>query len=198
MLFKLSRKESEAEVNCKKYLLWKHTETVKILLKILKTKNLATYLVGHNTNLCWVRSKFRRISKSLAIIFSFWCQTPWGKLLRFGKYDWKGETMNFCCCCLVTKSCLTLCDPKDLSCQASLTFVSPSLLRFVFTESVMLSNHLPSPSPPAFSLSQHQGLFQWVGSSHQVAKVLNLVSGLVPPMNMHQPHYLLLFLWPKA
>ena len=31
-----------------------------------------------------------------------------------------------------------------------------------------------SPSPPAFNLSQHQGLFQWVGSSHQVAKVLEL------------------------
>ena len=30
------------------------------------------------------------------------------------------------------------------------------------------------PSAPAFNLSQHQGLFQWVGSSHQVAKVLEL------------------------
>ena len=30
------------------------------------------------------------------------------------------------------------------------------------------------PSPPAFSLSQHQGLFQWVSSSHQVTKVLEL------------------------
>ena len=41
-------------------------------------------------------------------------------------------------------------------------------------ESVMPSNHLiPSfPSPPAFSLSQHQGLFQWVSSSHQVTTVL--------------------------
>ena len=29
-----------------------------------------------------------------------------------------------------------------------------------------------SPSPPALNLSQHQGLFQWVSSSHQVAKVL--------------------------
>ena len=29
-------------------------------------------------------------------------------------------------------------------------------------------------SPPAFNLSQHQGLFQWVSSSHQVAKVLEL------------------------
>ena len=33
---------------------------------------------------------------------------------------------------------------------------------------------LSSPSPSAFNLSQHQGLFQWVGSSHQVAKVLEL------------------------
>ena len=31
---------------------------------------------------------------------------------------------------------------------------------------------LSSPSPPAFNLSQHQGLFKWVRSSHQVAKVL--------------------------
>ena len=31
---------------------------------------------------------------------------------------------------------------------------------------------LSSPSPPTFSLSQHQGLFKWVSSSHQVAKVL--------------------------
>ena len=38
----------------------------------------------------------------------------------------------------------------------------------------MPSNHLilSSLSPPAFNLSQHQGLFQWVSSSHQVVKVL--------------------------
>ena len=36
------------------------------------------------------------------------------------------------------------------------------------------SHPLSSPSPPALNLSQHQGLFQWVGSSHQVAKVLEL------------------------
>ena len=36
-----------------------------------------------------------------------------------------------------------------------------------------ISSHLlSSPSPPAFNLSQHQGLFQGVNSSHQVAKVL--------------------------
>ena len=36
------------------------------------------------------------------------------------------------------------------------------------------SRPLLSPSPPASNLSQHQGLFQWVNSSHQVAKVLEL------------------------
>ena len=34
------------------------------------------------------------------------------------------------------------------------------------------SHPLSSPSPPALSLSQYQGLFQWVSSSHEVAKVL--------------------------
>ena len=34
------------------------------------------------------------------------------------------------------------------------------------------SHALSSPSAPAFNLSQHQGLFQWVSSSHQMAKVL--------------------------
>ena len=45
---------------------------------------------------------------------------------------------------------------------------------------------LLSPSPPAFNLSQHQGLFQWVGSSHQVVKVLELQlqSTSVLPMNI--------------
>ena len=36
------------------------------------------------------------------------------------------------------------------------------------------SHPLSSPSPPVFNLSQNQGLFQWVSSSHQVAKILEL------------------------
>ena len=40
------------------------------------------------------------------------------------------------------------------------------------SDAIQPSHPLSSPSPPAFSLSQHQGLFQWVSSSHQVAKVL--------------------------
>ena len=49
---------------------------------------------------------------------------------------------------------------------------SRNLLKLMSIESVMPSNHpRSSPSPPAFHLSQHQGLFQRVHSSHQVAKV---------------------------
>ena len=39
-------------------------------------------------------------------------------------------------------------------------------------DAIQPSHPLSAPSPPAFSLSHHQGLFQWVGSSHQMAKVL--------------------------
>ena len=41
------------------------------------------------------------------------------------------------------------------------------------SDAIQSSHPLSSPSPPAFNLSQHQSLFQWVSSSHQVAKVLS-------------------------
>ena len=59
--------------------------------------------------------------------------------------------------------------------QASLSITNSwSLLKFMSIESVMPSNHLilSSPSLPTFNLCQHQGLFQWISSLHQVAKVL--------------------------
>ena len=40
------------------------------------------------------------------------------------------------------------------------------------SDNIQPSHPLSPPSPPALNLSQHQGLFQWVSSSHQVAKVL--------------------------
>ena len=39
-------------------------------------------------------------------------------------------------------------------------------------DTIQLSHPLSSPSPPAFNLSQNQGLFKWVSSSHQVVKAL--------------------------
>ena len=61
--------------------------------------------------------------------------------------------------------------------QASLSITnSRSPPKSMSIESVMPSNQLiplSSPSPPALNPSQHQGLFQWVSSSHQVTKVLD-------------------------
>ena len=66
--------------------------------------------------------------------------------------------------------------PRTTARQVSLPIAnSRSLLKLMALKSVMPSNHLfplLSPSPPAFNLSQHGGLFQEVSSSHQVAKVL--------------------------
>ena len=75
---------------------------------------------------------------------------------------------------LVTQSCLTLWDPMD--CSRPGLPVHHRLPEFTQThwvgDAIQLSHPLSSPSP-AFNLSQHQGLFKWVSSSHQVAKVLS-------------------------
>ena len=78
----------------------------------------------------------------------------------------------------VTQSCLTLCDPMDCSTPGfPVHHQFPELAQIHVhwvSDANQPSHPLSSPSPPAFNLSQHQGLFQWVSSSHQVAKVLEL------------------------
>ena len=76
----------------------------------------------------------------------------------------------------VAQSCPTLCDP--MNCSTPGHPVHHQLLGFTQThvhrvgDAIQPSHPLSSPSPPAFNLSQHQGLFKWVSSLHQVAKVL--------------------------
>ena len=71
-------------------------------------------------------------------------------------------------CYSVTQSCLALYDPMDCSMPGFPVFtIYWSLLKLTSIQSVMAiqSSHPPSsPSPPTLSLSQHQGLFQWVSS----------------------------------
>ena len=76
----------------------------------------------------------------------------------------------------VAQSCPTLCNPRD--CSTPGLAVYQQLPEFTQThvhwvgDAIQPSHPLSSPSLPAFNLSQHQGLFQWVSSLHQVAKVL--------------------------
>ena len=63
--------------------------------------------------------------------------------------------------------------PWTAACQASLFITnSRSLPKLMSIDAIQPSHSLLSPSPPALNLSQHQGLFKWVRSLHQVAKVL--------------------------
>ena len=71
-----------------------------------------------------------------------------------------------------------LCDPMDCSMPGfpvhhQLQELAQTHVHWV-GDAIQPSHPLLLPSPPAFNLSQHQGLFQWVSSSHQVAKVLEL------------------------
>ena len=79
-----------------------------------------------------------------------------------------------CCCCSVTKLCPTLCHPMNCSMPGFPVhhqLVELALVHWV-GDAIQLSHPLSFSSPPAFNLSQHQGLFQWVNSSHEVARVL--------------------------
>ena len=73
-----------------------------------------------------------------------------------------------------TQSCLTLCDPMDCSTPGlPVHYQLPELAHTHWDgDAIQRSHPLSLPSPPAFNLSQHQGLFNWVSSSHQVAKAL--------------------------
>ena len=86
-------------------------------------------------------------------------------------------------CCSVTKLCQTLWGP--MGCSMPGFPVLHYLLEFVqihvhwVSEAIQLSHSL-SPSSPALDLSQHQVLFQWVGSLHQIAKVYWSFSSSLP------------------
>ena len=76
----------------------------------------------------------------------------------------------------VAQSCLTLCGPMDCSMPGlpvhqQLPESTQTRVHW-FRDAIQPSHPLSSPSPPAFNLSQHQGFFKRVSSSHQVAKVL--------------------------
>ena len=73
-----------------------------------------------------------------------------------------GAEWRFPCCCSLSRVQL-FATPWTEEFQASLSFtITWSLLKLMFIRSVMSSNQshpLSSPSPPAFNISQHQGLF---------------------------------------
>ena len=101
------------------------------------------------------------------------CLRKWGFFFFFLPLSHQGSPKM--CVCAVAKSCLTLCDP--MNCSTPGFPALHHLLEFAQVHIHWVSDAIqPShpPSSPTFSVSQHHGLFQWVGSLHQVAKVLKL------------------------
>ena len=77
----------------------------------------------------------------------------------------------------VTQYCPNLCDPMDsrmpgFHVHHQLPELTQTHVHWVGNV-IQPSHLLSSPSPPTFNHSQHQGLFKWVSSSHQMAKVLS-------------------------
>ena len=121
--------------------------------------------------------------------------TKFGKIQQWPQ-DWKRsvfipipkkgnakECSNYCTMALISVQFSsvahlrqTLRDPMD--CSTAGLPVHHQLPEFTQTkvhwvgDAILPSHPLSSPSPPAFNLSQDQGLFQWVSSSHQVGEVL--------------------------
>ena len=118
---------------------------------------------------------------------SLWYSWPWMKPslyeMKVFKVSFFSAGLTWSCCCSVTKSCPTLCNPMDCS---TLGFPVPHCLpEFAQTHAHWVDNaiqpsHPLSPPSHALNISQLQDLFKGVGSSHQVASA----STSVLPMNI--------------
>ena len=130
----------------------------------------------NNANIYWILECSRPGGEGFASLPSF-CST----LLT----EWLGFAHGMVRLCLlngsvqfssVTQSCLILCDPMNRSTPG--LPVHHQFREFTQThvhqvgDAIQSSHPLSSPFPPAPNPSQHQSLFQWVNSSHEVAKVL--------------------------
>ena len=89
-------------------------------------------------------------------------------LIQFGFQDYSKSTVVYdfkmLCCCSVTQSCPTLCDPIDCSTPGlPVPYHLPEFAQVhvhCISDAVQPSHPLMPSSPSALNLSQHQGLFQ--------------------------------------
>ena len=109
-----------------------------------------------------------------ADVFISYCKCIHLKVTRMLiRISWLFNSVQFSS---VTQSCPTLCDPMHRHTPGPPVY--HQLMEFTQThvhkvsDAIQLSHPLSSPSPPASNPSQHQGLFQWANSSHEMAKVL--------------------------
>ena len=102
--------------------------------------------------------------------------------------DWTEWPLRFHQFSSVTQSCATFCDRMDCNMPGfpvhhQLPEPAQTLVHWV-SDAIQPFHPLSSPSPPAFNLSQYQGLFQRISSLHQVVKVGVSASASILPMNI--------------
>ena len=130
----------------------------------------------NNANVYWILGCSRPGGEGFASLPSF-CSTSLTEWLGFAHWMVRlcllNGSVQFSS---VTQSCLTLCNPMNRSTPG--LPVHHQFPEFTQThvhrvgDAIQSSHPLSSPSPPAPNPSQHQSLFQWVNSSHEVPKVL--------------------------
>ena len=127
----------------------------------------------------------------LLCLFVYWW--TFGLLPYLGYYkqcycEYWGTYIVSHCCWFVTQSRLTLRYPMD--CSKPGFPVLHYLLEFAEThvcwvdDAIQPSHPLSPPSPPALKLSQPQGLFRWVSSLHQMARISQFFSDIYPGAQM--------------
>ena len=123
-------------------------------------------------NLQWTQNILREVKY---YHFFFFC--PWEySLVRARGRNWTVLLLTSIQFSSVPQSCLTLSDPTACSMPGfpvhhQLPELAQTHVHWV-GDAIPPSHPISSPSSSAFNLSQLQGLFQWVSSSHQVTKVL--------------------------
>ena len=107
------------------------------------------------------------------VVLNVFLYTHWSFVYVLWEISIKFLSIQFS---LITQSCSALCYPMD--CSTPGFPIHHQLPRACSNsyhqvgDAIQPSHLLSSPSPPAFNLPQHQDLFQWVSSSHQVARIL--------------------------
>ena len=140
---------------------------------------------------CWPSQSFSEASPSTFYLhFIYQSVSPCPQLSSIGKGAWDIKIFSVSACCRSQQNCCSQFNsvqwlscvwlfaiPWIAECQASLSITNSQIgdaqidVHWV-SDAIQPSHPLSSPFPSAFNLSQH--LFQWISSSHQVAKVFEL------------------------
>ena len=145
-------------------------------------KHLAAWIPEKDLCICclcetWLRSRDTnrlKVRECKKVFYASGNQMTAGVTIPVSdKIDFKIKPVEFSS---VAQSCLTLCNPMNRSTPGlpvhhQLPKSTQTPVHWV-GDAIQPSHSLSSSSPPALNPSQHQGLFKWVSSSHQVAKVL--------------------------